>query len=234
MAWIALDSVTDALLLCGTYSPGRAPSAAIGQVALSFLNQIRAALNGTKGLTCYGSNTLTATVDGGTSYTFGTGGDNATRPVGIMSAQYEDGGGTVWPLSEIPFAEYQASSNKATPGTPCYYAIDGAFPTLAVYVYPAPTTGTLRLVVRTPFSEIANLSDAMPDPPAYRQYFKYALACELGRIPGLGAVPEGGEGMAATLLNDLQTTNIAHNIPSKFMPYAYRVNHGFNDTYWWP
>lgn len=223
MAWTALDTVKDALMLCGAYAPGEAPSAAIGQTGLSFLNQIRASLN-VQGMTCYGTQTITLTADGGPSYTLGTGGDNATRPVGIMSVQYEDGG-KVYPLTEIPFSEYQEISNKTTNGTPALYAVDGAYPLLGMYIFEPPTSGIIRVVMRTPFSEIANLSDAMPDPPAYREYFRYALGEAMMAVPGLG----GGDPSpyvaqrAASLLNALQTANVAHNIPSKFMPPAYRA-----------
>ena len=222
MAWTALDTVTDALLLCGAYSPGEAPSAPVGQIGLSFLNQIRASLNA-KGMTCYGASTIALTADGGPSYTLGTGGDNATRPVGVMSVQYESGG-SIYQLQEAPFAQYQAYFDKATSGTPGAYALDGAFPLLGLYIYQPPTTGTIRVVMRTPFSEIANLSDAMPDPPEYREYFRYALAEALATIPGLGTGEPSGfvSNRAATLLSDLQTASVAHNIPAKFMPYAYR------------
>ncbi len=223
MAWTAYDTVADALLLCGAYAPGDSIPAPIGATGLSFLNQVRASLNA-KGLTCYGANTITLTADGSASYTLGTGGDNATRPVGIMSVQYENGG-TVYPLMEMPFAEYQAYSDKTNPGTPSGYAIDGAFPLLGLYVYQPPTNGTIRVVMRTPFSEIASLSDDMPDPPECREYFRYALAEALAAIPGLGTGEPSGfvSNRAATLLNTLQTGNVAHNIPAKFMPYAFRT-----------
>jgi len=233
MAWTAYDTVSDALLLCGAYAPGDSIPNPIGQTGLSFLNQIRATLNGTKGLTCYGSQTLTVAADGGPLYTFGTGGDNATRPTALVSVQYEDGG-IVYPLVEYPFSEYQQLAEKTTTGTPAAYAIDGAFLLLGVYIYPPPASGTVRLVVRTPFAEIANLSDDILDPPSYREYFRYALAEALSAIPGLGTGEPSGfvASRAATLLNDLQTDNIAHNIPSKFMPPTYLAPTSPSSQFW--
>lgn len=59
------------------------------------------------------------------------------------------------------------------------------------------------------------------------EYFRYALAEALATIPGLGTGEPSGfvSSRAATLLSDLQTANVAHNIPAKFMPYAFRRNY---------
>lgn len=225
MAWAAYDTVKEALYLCGGVALGESPDAAIGAMGLDAFNAIRASMN-LKGMTCYGASVLTIAADGSTGYTMGTGGDNAARPDDIAQVQWATSDTNIYTLTKLPYAEYQGLSGKAeTTTAPAGWAVDGAFPLLTLYIYPAPQTGTIRVISRTPFAEIANLSDPVVDPPSYREAFRYLLADKMYDLLGLGLNgPSPFGGRAAALVDSILMSNVANNIPRVAMPLSYRYS----------
>lgn len=170
----ALDIAKGALALCGGSDLGNAPDAPIGADLLRLFNAMRAQWNA-EGVPCQGLRTLAATVDGGPIYTFGTGGDNATRPLGVRQVTVDDGTTTYAP-TPLSWDEYQQASDRTLTGSPEWYAVNPAFPQIEVALWPAPTTGTVRVLAETAFAQIANLSDTVPEPDEYLLAFEYNLA----------------------------------------------------------
>lgn len=225
MAWVCLDTVNEAMALCGSVDLGRAPDAPIGEIARVMFNSIRASRN-LQGMTCFGASVLTITADGGASYTMGATGDNATRPDDIAEVQWTTGDSNIYTLQKLPFVEYQGLPSKdTTTNAPSGWAVDGAYPLLRLYVYPAPQTGTIRVIARTAFAEIANLSDPILDPPSYREAWQFLLADKLNAIPGIGTGEIGKfAAIAENLVSSILTANVANNIPRVSMPLSYRYS----------
>lgn len=221
MAWTAYDSMVRAVQLCGAFAPGEPPPAYIGQIGLDTLNYMRKSWN-LEGVTCYGSSTIAITANGDTSYQLGTGGDSATYVPQVLQVQYENGNDPIV-LERMTFEEYQAQPDKTATGQPCGWVDGGGYPAKSIYLYPPPSSGTIRIVFRTPFADVANLSDVMPDPPEYREAIDYGLALRLYMFPGLG----GGEppGYLASMANEalakIKRKNAIASIPRKNMPSVY-------------
>ena len=180
----AYDIAVGALLRCKAYAPGEPPSAPIGQICLRTLNMMRAQLSA-EGVTCYGLQELTTAADGSSSYTIGTGGDIAGRILGVRSLTVKDGD-TVTEPNEVTIDEFRTIGGSET-GSPQYWAQKQGSP-YTVYLWPAPTSGTIRILSRTPFANIANLSDPIPEPDEYLEFFECMLAIriadKLGSDPG--------------------------------------------------
>lgn len=179
----ALDLVTGALGLCGAYAPGEAPSAAMGQLGLRLLNQLRAQWNA-EGVAVYGIQSQTVAVDGSSAYTFGTGGDFASRPLGIRSVYVDESAEVTHAPTECTLDEYWGTSDRTRAGIPAFWAYSQAQPLGSLYLFPVPQSGTLRVLVQTTFAPIANLSDTIPEPDEYLTPMEYGLAILLApRIP---------------------------------------------------
>jgi hypothetical protein len=174
-----------------------------------------------QGLTCYGQRMIEITADGAASYTLGTGGDVSARPVQISQVQFANP--EPYPLERRTFEEVRGLGTAS--GDPAVWsAIQGAPVTL--WLYPAPSSGTIRVFDRTPFADLAALSDDMPDPPEYREAMEYNLALRLSSIPGIGSgdVAPSVAAIAAQGLSLLKTRNIANAIPKKRLSLAFGLS----------
>lgn len=171
----AYDIVVGALQLCKAYAVGEPPSAAIGQVGLRSLNNMRAQWSA-DGVACFGLQELTIAANGSSEYTIGTGGDIAGRVIGIRSVTVVDGENVYAPI-QLSLDEFREIGGADT-GFPQYWAVKQGAP-YSVYLWPAPAVGTVKFMARTPFAEIANLSDVIPDPPEYLEVMEAALAMRL-------------------------------------------------------
>ncbi len=112
------------------------------------------------------------------TYTFGTGGNNATRPVNIFKAFIRDPTGIDYPvriLSNEEYAEIPFKSINSTYPYNLYYRAE--YPLGVVKLYPAPTAGwTLYLECQAALPTYATVSDTVGLAPAYRKLYKYKLA----------------------------------------------------------
>jgi hypothetical protein len=224
MAWIALDSIKRALRLCGAYSAGEAPTAAVGQICLEALNAMRAQWT-TRGLICYGSSILSVSANGSETYQFGTGGDNPTRPQQPFAATFETSSHDVQTLDLIAWEEYQKIYDKGQTGTPTYWAWNGQFPTASLALWPVPSSGTIRVLIRSPFADIASLSSVIADPPEYREAMEYGLALRIApEIMGTD-VPATVAELAASSYKNILRRNVALSIPKLGMPAIYGYTH---------
>src|SRR5690606_23633345 len=77
-----------------------------------------------------------------TTYTFGTGGNNATRPVSIYKAFVRDSGGIDTPVNIIGNDEYSDIALKTlSAGIPYNLYYRASYPLGVVSIFPAPVSG---------------------------------------------------------------------------------------------
>ena len=193
----AYDIVVGALQRCKVYAIGEPPTAAVGQIGLRTLNMMRAQMSA-EGVACFGLQELTASADGASSYTVGTGGDIAGRILGVRSVSILDGD-TVTAPDEVTLDEFRLLV-AAESGSPIYWAQKQGEP-YSVYLWPAPASGTVRILARTTFANIAHLSDSIPEPDEYLEMFECMLAVRMadkfGSDPGPSTVATAERAYAA-------------------------------------
>lgn len=193
----AYDIVVGALQRCKVYAIGEPPTAAVGQIGLRTLNMMRAQMSA-EGVACFGLQELTASADGASSYTVGTGGDIAGRILGVRSVSILDGD-TVTAPDEVTLDEFRLLA-AAEIGSPIYWAQKQGEP-YSVYLWPAPASGTVRILARTTFANIAHLSDLIPEPDEYLEMFECMLAVRMadkfGSDPGSSTVATAERAYAA-------------------------------------
>ena len=193
----AYDIVVGALQRCKVYAIGEPPTAAVGQIGLRTLNMMRAQMSA-EGVACFGLQELTASADGASSYTVGTGGDIAGRILGVRSVSILDGD-TVTAPDEVTLDEFRLLA-AAESGSPIYWAQKQGEP-YSVYLWPAPASGTVRILARTTFANIAHLSDLIPEPDEYLEMFECMLAVRMadkfGSDPGPSTVATAERAYAA-------------------------------------
>lgn len=193
----AYDIVVGALQRCKVYAIGEPPTAAVGQMGLRTLNMMRAQMSA-EGVACFGLQELTTSADGASSYTVGTGGDIAGRILGVRSVSILDGDAVTAP-DEVTLDEFRLLA-AAESVSPIYWAQKQGEP-YSVYLWPAPASGTVRILARTTFANIAHLSDLIPEPDEYLEMFECMLAVRMadkfGSDPGPSTVATAERAYAA-------------------------------------
>lgn len=193
----AYDIVVGALQRCKVYAIGEPPTAAVGQIGLRTLNMMRAQMSA-EGVACFGLQEITTSADSASSYTVGTGGDIAGRILGVRSVSILDGD-TVTAPDEVTLDEFRLLA-PAESGSPIYWAQKQGEP-YSVYLWPAPASGTVRILARTTFANIAHLSDLIPEPDEYLEMFEGMLAVRMadkfGSDPGPSTVATAERAYAA-------------------------------------
>jgi hypothetical protein len=113
-----------------------------------------------------------------TTYTFGTGGNNATRPVSIYKAFVRDSSGIDTPVNIIGNDEYSDIALKTlSAGIPYNLYYRASYPLGVVNIFPAPVVGyTLYLECQAALSTYTAVSDSINLPPGYLKALKYNLA----------------------------------------------------------
>lgn len=122
---------------------------------------------------------------GKASYTLGPDADwNASRPLRI------ERGGIIIDGEETPFedpltdGQWAALSNKTTPGIPCRFYDDGAYPAANVYFHPVPQSAyQVALYVWDQLRKFGNLEETLMLPTGgYEMAIRYGLAVELAAV----------------------------------------------------
>lgn len=105
----------------------------------------------------------------GVSLTLGAGSFAAVGPGDEIMGMTADN----LPMAPITMAQYQTIYLKTQTGRPLYWAADGLS---NVFLYPAAAGHTMGLLVRTPFTQFADLDTAYTMPSGYQGAFSAALA----------------------------------------------------------
>lgn len=219
----AYEVIKSALFLCGAQQIGEAPEAAVAQIGLDLLNGMRAQWS-TEGLSCFTETSVDFSATGARSYLFGAGvGAIAARPFEIRRVYYVIPPSSVQGVREISYENIQGMPEIV--GTPDYWAWDGAVES-NLYLYPQPTTGTIRVLYSTPLGQIANLSDSIADPLEYGEPTRFNLAVRL--CAALGIEPSGSVQAIAIKSYDRIRQAAAKRRPNIFKSDVPTARGGFN------
>lgn len=122
---------------------------------------------------------LTQALTGGDgTYTFGSGGDNSTRPLWVDSAYIRTSSGHDYPVNIIDNEEYSEIFFKTLQSSPSYNLYYRAeYPLGVIELYPVPSVGnTLHLEVPAAFDPVTAVTDVLDLAPGYLKALKYQLA----------------------------------------------------------
>jgi hypothetical protein len=148
-----------------------------------------------EGLMVYARSETSFSVTGAQSYSLGSGGSvNMTRPLHVTSAFWRDGTND-WPIFPIQsFDDYQRITNKAIAGSrPEVFHYNPASPLGELYLWPAPTSGSIHITTHAPLPSYALTSDALSVPDEYELALRYGLAELL--------TPEDGSALRQTIVS---------------------------------
>jgi len=115
------------------------------------------------------------------TYTFGTGGDNSTRPLEIFKAYVVDSN-VSYPVRILMNEEYsEISFKEITASYPYNIYFRKEYPLSTIEMYPIPTSGSavLYLETRAALSTYTDGSDSVDLAPGYIKYLKYQLAVDM-------------------------------------------------------
>lgn len=117
------------------------------------------------------------------TYTFGTGGDNSTRPLEIFTAYVKDSNDITFPIQILMNEEYSEIRFKSvTSSYPYNLYYRAEYPLGVAELYPIPSSNnlTLYLETRAALSTYTSGSDVVDLPPGYMKYIKFQLAVDNG------------------------------------------------------
>ena len=218
----ALNIIERALLDLTVLGEGDVATSRQASDGLVYLNDLIQAWDN-EGLMVNSVTTDSLTMTGATSYTFGTGGTfNAARPVSALSA-YFTYDGFDYPIDITTREQYEAVADKtATSDMPDRIYINYTYPLATVYVYPVPSTGTLKVATLKPITELAASGTVLAMPPGYERALRLSLAVEM--MPMYGLQNQLIMTMAEKAKRDIQKVNSA-NMPKRTglgLPAGYR------------
>jgi len=115
------------------------------------------------------------------TYTFGTGGDNSTRPVRITKTWVRDSNNNDYPVQMISNDRYSEIIQKTLQTSyPQYVYYREEYPLTVANLYPVPDTAfTLYLETWATIGSIATGSTSVDLPPGYISAIKYNLAVQI-------------------------------------------------------
>lgn len=167
------------------------PSEYVNQ-ALDSFNEVLDALTA-EGLIPYSTQTLTVPLIGNqVSYSIGPSGDlnTALRPATLGSHVWVKQSNTDTPVLLVTASEYGDIPDKDTTGFPSIAYYNPTYPTGTLTLWPKPNfSGTLKVVIDTPFVTTQALASTFAWPPAYQRFLRYELAVALSPEFGLPIDP---------------------------------------------
>ena len=179
MTITALVVIQDAYARCNRLSPGETLSADDADFGFTRLNILVDEMSA-NALFLYRSFLTSATVSA-SSFTLGSG-SWAAIPSGteIISATADD-----TPMSPITMMQYNQIYDTTLAGIPTVYAQDGLS---TVFLYPVPTSSTIKIQTRVGVSAFADQTTAYTVPPGYQAALGASLAVRIapniiGKIP---------------------------------------------------
>lgn len=218
----ALDIIKSSLRLVRVIDANETPSAADAEQALFALNSILA-MWAAQTANIYRQTEISHPLTVGRStYTVGTGGDIAYDITKIEMAYIRVGDAvTDIPLWIYTEQQYQDIPNKSSPGQPLAINLRRG---QNIRLWPVPPQAyTLRLIVDTPFSDLA-LNDTVRYPAEYRQALRYCLARDICSEYGSGLWNAELEAKYQEAIDAVKAMNVSQRLsPVKFdLPATYR------------
>lgn len=249
----ARDLVTDALMACGQYGQGQAPSAADAALGVRVLQRLLDSWSNDGFVVWTTADMTVATVAGDEAYDFTEFDIDGVAPATVNDYRVPVNIQNVWlrddtidlPLDEIHEAEYDAIPDKAVQAVPCKYmwkryvhnyAHDDVPPDeptpndlrARIYLYPAPNKAyTLHVKARLTLQHGLGLDDAIVMPPGSERMIVQNLAVELCDFFGIDPKP-GLMQSASTAYEQMKTSN--YKLVEMINPLApgrrYRIESG--------
>jgi len=182
--------ITDALINVGALDPegGTATATQISSAAL-VLNMMVKSWEA-RGLNLWKRQMITLTLNGGTTYSLGSG--NATvRPKRILDGYIRATAGNDTPIRIISREEYNRFGLKSTTGTTVQVYYDPQLDNGVVYVYPVQASGTLILEAEYPLMDFTNTSDEPDFPQEWFNALRWNLAKEIALSYGVSPTRYG-------------------------------------------
>lgn len=172
----ASDVINLALKDAGIIADGETPSADIAADAFSTLQHMLAMWQ-TDNLYVNGMVTNAFTPTGAETYTVGTGGTaNFARPERINYAYWRSNS-IDYPITILNvYSDYEAIPQKTLAGQPEVIFYNPTVTLGTLYVYPQPSTGSIRLVSTIRFPVLSTSADAITLPPEYIMPIRFSLA----------------------------------------------------------
>jgi hypothetical protein len=203
-----LDMIARSLRLIGVLAAEETPSAPEAADGLVALNGLLGSWSN-EGLLIHSitQESPITLVPGDGTYTLGTAGDLANRPMSIERAIIRDGT-TDYPLNVRTADEYAVVSDKSVQSTlPSDIYDDGGFPLRTLTLYPIPSAANgLILFVKRQLTSIATLNTSISLPPGYDRAIAYNLAIDMAPEYGK-AVPDVVGMVAVESKASLKRTN---------------------------
>ena len=218
----ALDIITRSLRDLGVLGIGEVPDSDQAANGLVSLNDLMESL-ANENLMMYAATDTPITMTGALSYNL----DTTTRYISLDNA-YFSSNGVDYPLSIITKEQYQDISNKALTGSiPSCVMYDTQFPTGVLYVYPAPSAGTITVSGRKPFAAFATLTDTVSLPPGYNAMLRANLANDMQSEYGKNRQKIAVD--AQRLKANLKRTNHKPRVMTSDMPMrnSYLIERGY-------
>lgn len=170
------DIINLALKDVGVIGEGQTASGTTMDDAFATFNQMVGLWQADK-LYVYAQKEVTATLTGATSYTIGTGGViDVARPIKIDSAYWRSNNHD-YPVQVLSsYEDYARVGSKGLTGSaPAAICYVPSYPLGTVYVFPASSEGSLRLVMRTDLPTFVDITDTVVIPPEYHSALRYSL-----------------------------------------------------------
>lgn len=201
----ALDIISRSLRDIGIIDAIEIPSDEDAQQGLVYLNDLLESWSN-EGLMVYTQTKDAFTMNGSTSYTVGATGTLATvRPIFPTSAYYTLSS-VDYPVDIINMEQYDSIPYKVvTGGIPYCIAFNTSVPNSTMYIYPAPTSGTLNLVSQKPLTSAALLTTVLAFPTGYERALRLCLGMEL--MPSYGVQNKQIMAMADKAKKDIKRIN---------------------------
>jgi hypothetical protein len=224
----AREIVNGAAKLLTVLGRGQALSAEDAQNGLEVLNDLLG-LFSLKPNSAYNLTKETFNLSGAQSYTIGTGGVfNTTRPVYIESVYVTDGS-TDYPVSQVSMNDYATLPDKDAQGMAQYFAYDNNEPTSTIYLYPAPTTGSITIYSAKAITKFADLTTDYNLPDGMAMMLKYNLAVLWAPQFEMEATPTV-QATARQTMTAYKAKNSVNNFATSSMDAMF-TNQGFGNIY---
>jgi hypothetical protein len=177
----AQEIINAALRVLGELASGETPTAEESNDGLIALNKLIDSWSAEQLLIPEITRLSQAATPGTQVYTMGPGGTlGSTRPLAVLAVSVASGSGIVQPAKIVNAEDWAAIADKSRTGAfaaKAYY--NAAYPTGSLYLWPAPTGGTIAVDFLKPLTSFATLATDVQMPPGYDRALIWNLALEL-------------------------------------------------------